>query len=71
MIPTAAGFLTTPEIRYLLAKLLFAVTCHPAFLWAWSLWRRRHQANAATYHRRKRTKRNCSADSIPLMNNPG
>lgn len=44
LVPTAA------EIRYLLGKLLFRPPISTAFIMAWSLWRRRHQLNAAIAH---------------------
>lgn len=50
-----AKLLTTPEIRALIAKLILSVKTHPAFVWAWSRWRRDHQAIAAVCHRKKRT----------------
>ena len=45
---------SVPEIRYLLARLLLRPPISPAFIIAWSLWRRRHQANAAVAHYRCR-----------------
>jgi hypothetical protein len=47
---------TVPEIRYLLAWLLFRPPRHITFVMAWSLWRRRHQANAALAHYKRRPK---------------
>jgi hypothetical protein len=41
---------TVPEIRYLLARLLLRPSHHITLVMAWSLWRRRHQANAAFAH---------------------
>ncbi len=46
---------TTPEIRSLIAKLLLTIRTHPAFVWAWSRWRRDHQAQAAISHRKQRS----------------
>jgi hypothetical protein len=46
---------TTPEIRSLIAKLLLPIRRHPAFVWAWSRWRREHQAQAAISHRKQRS----------------
>jgi hypothetical protein len=46
---------TTPEIRSLIAKLLLPIRTHPAFVWAWSRWRREHQAQAALSHRKRRS----------------
>ena len=45
---------TVPEIRYLLARLVLRPPISPAFIIAWSLWRRRHLANAAVAHYRCR-----------------
>jgi len=50
------GTLSTPEIRRLMAKLIFAARGHPALIWAWSRWRQAHQAIAALSHRKKRNK---------------
>jgi hypothetical protein len=48
-----AGLPTTPEIRSLIAKLVLTIRTHPAFVWAWSRWRREHQAQAALSHWRR------------------
>ena len=45
-----------PEIRYLIARLLLTPIVQPAFVLAWSSWRRRHQADAAHAHYRSQTK---------------
>ena len=57
MLAEEAGprLLTTPEIRVLIAKLLLSPTTHPAFVRAWSRWRRDHQAVAAVSHRKGRS----------------
>jgi hypothetical protein len=47
---------TVPEIRYLLARLLLSRPMRPAFIMAWSLWRRSHQADAEDRHYRRRDK---------------
>ncbi len=47
---------TTSEIRTLIIRLLKGPMAHPAFVWAWSCWRRHHQAQAALCHRRARSK---------------
>jgi hypothetical protein len=47
-------FPSVPEIRYLLARLLLTPITQPAFVLAWSFWRRRHQAKAAEAHYRAR-----------------
>lgn len=54
MTNAIARLLTTTEIRALIAKLLLPLRIHPAFVWAWSRWRREHQASAAISHRKKR-----------------
>ena len=41
------GILTTPEICHLLSRLVLAIKNHPAFVWAWSRWRQKHQRLAA------------------------
>jgi hypothetical protein len=43
---------SVPEIRYLIARLLLSPIARPAFVLAWSAWRRRHQAAAAAAHYR-------------------
>jgi hypothetical protein len=45
---------TVPEIRYLLARLLLKSPAAPPFIIAWSIWRRRHQTNAAEAHYKSR-----------------
>lgn len=49
-----AHLLTTPQIRLLLERLLLRSKIHPAFVCAWSRWRRAHQATAAASHQNKR-----------------
>jgi hypothetical protein len=44
------------ELRRRLARLLLRARDHPAFVWAWSRWRRHHQAMAAEAHRKGRYK---------------
>jgi hypothetical protein len=46
----AALLPSLPEIRYLLARLLLRAAPTVHFVLAWSLWRRRHQAQAAKAH---------------------
>ena len=41
---------SVPEIRYLLARILIRAPTRKPFILAWSLWRRRHQANATISH---------------------
>jgi hypothetical protein len=48
-----AGLPSVPEIRYLFARLLLQPIVRPAFVIAWSRWRRRHQAKAAAAHYRR------------------
>ena len=45
---------SVPEIRYLLAILLFKPSAIAHSIFAWSLWRRRHQANATLAHYKRR-----------------
>ena len=47
---------SVPEIRSLVARLLLRPPTRTYFILAWSLWRRRHQAEAAAAHYRRRTK---------------
>jgi hypothetical protein len=49
----AALLPSVPEIRYLLAKLMFTQPIAVTFVLAWSIWRRRHQLRAATAHYRR------------------
>jgi hypothetical protein len=48
---------SVPEIRYLFARILLKPTLDLAFIFGWSLWRRRHQNDAAQAHYRKRQQR--------------
>ena len=50
----AAGVLSIPEIRTLLARLLFHRIARLGFIIARSRWRRHHQARAAKAHYRSR-----------------
>jgi hypothetical protein len=47
---------SVPEIRYLFARLLIRPPISTAFVIAWSLWRRRHQAAAAQSHYKTHSK---------------
>jgi hypothetical protein len=47
--------LSLPEVRRLLCRLVWAARQDPAFVLAWSLWRRAHQALAKACHYKKRT----------------
>jgi len=46
---------TLNEIRRLFDKLVLARTATAESIWAWSLWRRKHQANARHYHYQRRS----------------
>ena len=48
LIPSVA------EIRALIMRLLMQRPHAPAFIFAWSLWRRKHQAQAMIAHYQKR-----------------
>jgi len=48
LIPSA------PEIKTILARLVFPPPIVRAFVFSWSLWRRVHQAHAAEAHYRAR-----------------
>jgi hypothetical protein len=48
LIPSA------PEIKTILARLVFPPPLARAFVFGWSLWRRVHQAHAAEAHYRAR-----------------
>jgi len=50
----AAGLLSVPEIRTLLARLLFHPIAKLGFVIAWSRRQRHHQAHAAKAHYRRR-----------------
>lgn len=49
----AALLPSVPEIRYLLAQMLFRPPITTAFVLAWSIWRRQHQSEAAKAHYRR------------------
>ena len=57
---------SVPEIRYLLARLLLRPPVGTAFVFAWSIWRRTHQFNAARAHYKTRGKYNCSTSVMGL-----
>jgi hypothetical protein len=46
--------LSVPEIRRLLAALVWRLTPDPSGALGWSLWRRRHQARVRRCHWRRR-----------------
>ena len=47
---------TVPEVRRLLARLVWTQNQLPDFILTWSRWRRRHQATARRCHYRRRLK---------------
>jgi hypothetical protein len=49
--------LTLNEIRHLFDKLVLARSATADTIWAWSLWRRKHQSTARTCHYRRRSER--------------
>lgn len=55
--PTPHGLIpfTLNEIRRLFDKLILTRTATQDTIWAWSLWRRKHQATARTCHYRRRS----------------
>lgn len=53
LMSLAALLPSVPEIRSLLARLLLRPPTRTRFIMAWSLWRRRHQAEAAAAHYRR------------------
>jgi SRSO17 transposase len=55
--PTQHGLIpfTLNEIRRLFDKLILARTATEDTIWAWSLWRRKHQATARYHHYRRRS----------------
>jgi len=59
-VVTAVGVLvalTVPEVRRLLASMVWPPPSEPGHVLAWSTWRRRHQARARRAHyQRQRTK---------------
>jgi SRSO17 transposase len=46
--------LTVPEVRHLLARLLWPPSCSASRVLAWSWWRRCHQGRASYYHTKRR-----------------
>ena len=55
--PTPQGLIpfTLNEIRRLFDKLILVRTATQDTIWAWSLWRRKHQATARLYHYKRRS----------------
>ena len=45
-----AGLPSIPEFRHVLSRLLVKALPSLDFVWAWSRWRRQHQAVAANAH---------------------
>jgi hypothetical protein len=48
--------LTVPEVRYLLARLIWPSSSSVHWVLAWSWWRRCHQSRASYYHTKRRLK---------------
>jgi len=48
--------LSVPEIRHLLWFLVWQKTVEQSFVLAWSVWRRKHQAQAQFYHYQRRNR---------------
>jgi len=48
--------LTVPEVRHLLARLIWPSSSSACRVLAWSWWRRSHQSRASYYHTKRRLK---------------
>lgn len=48
--------LTVPEVRHLLARLIWPASSSAPRVLAWSWWRRAHQSRASYYHTKRRLK---------------
>jgi len=48
--------LTVPEVRHLLARLIWPSSSSVCRVLAWSWWRRSHQSRASYYHTKRRLK---------------
>ncbi len=48
--------LSVPEVRHLLARLIWPASCSASRVLAWSWWRRCHQGRASYYHTKRRRK---------------
>jgi hypothetical protein len=48
--------LSVPEIRHLLWLLVWQKAVEQSLVLAWSVWRRKHQAQAQFYHYRRRNR---------------
>jgi len=46
--------LTIPEVRHLLARLIWPASTNAKFVLAWSGWRRRHRGMSSYYHTKRR-----------------
>jgi hypothetical protein len=46
--------LTVPEVRHLLAHLIWPLACSAMVVLAWSSWRRWHRGQASYYHTKRR-----------------
>jgi hypothetical protein len=60
--PSLLG-LTVPEVRHLLAHLIWPALTTISFVLAWSNWRRCHRSWASYYHRQRRHRRQSQARS--------
>jgi SRSO17 transposase len=54
--PSPVLVLTIPEVRHLLARLIWPASSSARLVLAWSWWRRRHQRRASYYHTKRRLK---------------
>jgi SRSO17 transposase len=54
--PSPVLALTVPEVRHLLARLIWPASSSARRVLAWSWWRRSHQRLASYYHRKRRLK---------------
>jgi SRSO17 transposase len=54
--PSAVLALTVPEVRHLLARLIWPAPSSARQVLAWSWWRRSHQCRASYYHTKRRLK---------------
>jgi hypothetical protein len=54
--PSAVLVLSIPEVRHLLARLIWPPSASAPLVLAWSWWRRCHQRRASYYHTKRRLK---------------
>jgi len=62
VVPSLPG-LTVPEVRHLLAHLIWPALATISLVLAWSSWRRCHRSIASYYHRQRRRLRRSEARS--------